>query len=128
MSSSTAVILGAGFSHVAGLPLANDLFNSDVLVTSKAAERRYTAVLDGWQTWKSTHRDQGPEQFLTDDHVAEYEAAVEAFIDGRWHEALDHFDRLPVGDRAKDFLMIYIAQNEYEPPDGWDGVIAMSSK
>eukprot|EP00913_Durusdinium_trenchii_P008818 g8284.t1 len=70
----------------------------------------------------------GPDQFITDENLAEYEAAVDAFIDGHWKDALDHLDRLPVGDRAKDFLMIHIAQNDYEPPAGWNGVISMSSK
>jgi hypothetical protein len=32
MSASTALILGAGFSHVAGLPLAKDLFDSEFLI------------------------------------------------------------------------------------------------
>lgn len=70
----------------------------------------------------------GPNHPITDANLAEYEAAVDAFIEGRWQDALDHLDRLPVGDRAKDFLMIYIAQNDYEPPAGWDGVITMSNK
>ncbi len=70
----------------------------------------------------------GPEHALTDENLARYEESVDAFLDGRWQEALDHLDRLPVGDRAKDFLMIYIAQHEYDPPVGWDGVIVMSSK
>jgi SIR2-like domain len=62
----TAVILGAGFSYVAGLPLAKDLFESEYLVPSRAAERRYAAVRLGWRAWRSAHPDQGPEQFLTE--------------------------------------------------------------
>lgn len=64
---------------------------------------------------------------LTDEHLAEYEAAVEAFTVGDWSQTLKHLDRLPAEDRAKDFLMIFIARNDYEPPHDWDGVITQSA-
>lgn len=66
MSSSTAVILGAGFSHVAGLPLAKSIFDSELLIPSQRAGRRYDAVLQEWMTWKSAHPSRGPEEFLTE--------------------------------------------------------------
>ena len=66
MSSPTALILGAGFSHVAGLPLAKDLFDSEFLIPSREAKRRYEAVLREWRAWKSVHPTQGPEQFLSE--------------------------------------------------------------
>jgi hypothetical protein len=66
IGSSTTLILGAGFSFVAGLPLAKDLFNCEFFVPSKAAERRYEAVLQSWREWRSRRPDQGPEQFLTE--------------------------------------------------------------
>ncbi len=61
----TAVILGAGFSSIAGLPLAKDLFDSEVFVPSRAAERRFNAVLHSWRAWQALHPGDGPEQFLT---------------------------------------------------------------
>jgi hypothetical protein len=64
--SPTGVILGAGFSYVAGLPLAKDLFNGDFYVPSGAAERRFAAVLQSWRAWQSMHQEHGPEQFLTE--------------------------------------------------------------
>ncbi|GAB4152722.1 MAG: adenylate/guanylate cyclase domain-containing protein [Planctomycetaceae bacterium] len=70
----------------------------------------------------------GPNQPITDEHILIHERAVEKFIAGRWQEALDDMDLLPVRDRAKDFLMIFIAQHHYEPPDDWDGVIRMQEK
>jgi hypothetical protein len=45
----TVIILGAGFSHVAGLPLAKDLFDAEMFTSSKAAERRFSAVLQNWR-------------------------------------------------------------------------------
>ena len=65
---------------------------------------------------------------ISDDLIACYEDALESFIEGRWSETLDKLGELPVSDRAKDFLMIYIATNNYEAPIGWDGVISLSSK
>ncbi len=62
---SAAVILGAGFSYVAGLPLANDLFDCQFLIPSTAAKRRFEVVLQGWRAWRSAHPAHGPEQFLT---------------------------------------------------------------
>ena len=66
MAAPTALILGAGFSHVAGLPLAKDLFDSEFLIPSRAANRRYEAVLREWRAWKLTHPAQGPELFLSE--------------------------------------------------------------
>jgi adenylate cyclase len=65
---------------------------------------------------------------LTDENIADYELAVDHVMSGDWSSALEVLDRLPVTDRAKDFLMVYIAQNNYEPPRDWDGVIEMTRK
>ena len=50
------------------------------------------------------------------------------FIAGDWHQSLDLLNELPIHDRGKDFLMIHIAQNHYEPPSNWDGVVALTAK
>jgi adenylate cyclase len=62
---------------------------------------------------------------LTDDNIEEYEAAVDALTAGDWSAAIKLLDRLPPDDRAKDFLMIFIALNDYEPPANWAGVISL---
>jgi len=59
-----AVILGAGFSHVAGLPLAGQMFDVKPFVTSEGALRRFDEVLLAWDKWQESHPDKGPEQFL----------------------------------------------------------------
>ncbi len=69
----------------------------------------------------------GPET-ISDQNIGEYETAVDAVMEGRWPEALELLDQLPVTDRAKDFLMIYIAMNQYEPPNDWTGVVEMYTK
>ena len=49
----TSLILGAGFSCVAGLPLAKDLFNTSESpkAFSKTAVRRNEKVLHAWRNW-----------------------------------------------------------------------------
>jgi adenylate cyclase len=65
---------------------------------------------------------------VSDENIADYEQALDFFVEGRWTETLETLDHLPVGERVKDFLMIFIAQNNYEPPPDWDGVITMPRK
>ena len=67
------------------------------------------------------------ESAITDEVIAEFEAAVDALAAGDWSKAIQLLGRLPPEDRAKDFLMIYIALNDYEPPLNWDGVITLSA-
>ncbi len=65
---------------------------------------------------------------LTDEHVECCEAAVDAFLAGRWPEAYELLHRTPAADQATDFLTAYIAQHNRRPPVGWDGVISLSTK
>jgi adenylate cyclase len=65
---------------------------------------------------------------LSDQNVTDYNAAVDALLAGRWSEALELLHKVPAKDRAKDFLTIFIVQNNYEPPPKWDGVIPMPNK
>ena len=70
----------------------------------------------------------GEDPTLSDQNVADYDHAVDALLAGRWSEALELLHKIPAKDRAKDFLTIFIVQNNYEPPPKWDGVIPMPSK
>lgn len=65
---------------------------------------------------------------LTDEQIEQFEAAVDAVTEGRWQPALEMLNEMPVDDRTKDFLMIFIAMSSYEPPKDWDGVIQMMQK
>lgn len=51
------LILGAGFSHVAGIPLTREIFNTDVFVVSKRSEKRFEAVWGVWQKWKKSMQE-----------------------------------------------------------------------
>lgn len=65
---------------------------------------------------------------ITDQNIRDFEAAVDAVADGRWPEALALLDNLPIADRTKDFLMLFIALNGYDPPAHWDGIFALQTK
>ena len=65
---------------------------------------------------------------LTDEHLAFYESALEAFLRGRWSEAFSLLHRIPAVDEVKDFLTVFIAQHNRIPPPNWDRVIPLGSK
>lgn len=65
---------------------------------------------------------------LTDEHLACYESALDAFLSGAWSRAFELLHAIPVGDRAKDFLTLQITRSNRTPPPGFDGVIGLESK
>jgi adenylate cyclase len=65
---------------------------------------------------------------LSDQKLRDYEAALEAFVAGRWHQTLDLLHRVPAEDLVKDFLTVFIAQHHRTPPANWDGVVVLESK
>jgi adenylate cyclase len=65
---------------------------------------------------------------LSDEHLESYEAALDAFLAGRWPTAIEHLHRVPSQDVVADFLTVYIAQHGRTPPPNWDGVIALATK
>ena len=65
---------------------------------------------------------------LTDEDITCYESALDALLAGDWDEAFALLHHVPAEDRVKDFLTVYIAQNNRTPPPDWDGVIALGSK
>jgi adenylate cyclase len=65
---------------------------------------------------------------LSDENLAAYEEAVDAFLAGDWPLALKLLHRVPPDDLVKDFLTLTIAQHNRTPPPGWDGAIPLSTK
>ncbi len=65
---------------------------------------------------------------LTDEHMADYERALDDLLAGRWPQAFERLHRVPAEDRVKDFLTVFIAQHNRTPPDNWNGVIPLTSK
>lgn len=65
---------------------------------------------------------------LSDDHIAAYEAALDALLDRDWEQAFQLLHEVPANDRAKDFLTVFIAQHGRTAPDNWNGVIPLTRK
>jgi adenylate cyclase len=65
---------------------------------------------------------------VTDEAIARYEAAWDLFASGSWREAVVRLNGAPVEDRAKDFLLEFIARHDGRTPSDWHGVIALQSK
>jgi len=65
---------------------------------------------------------------LTDDDIVTYEAALDALQAKDWDKAFSMLHQVPADDRVKDFLTVFIAQNNRLPPKNWDGVIRMTAK
>lgn len=65
---------------------------------------------------------------LTDQDIVAYEAALDALLNREWERAFELLHHVPAEDRVKDFLTVFIAQNNRTPPENWDGVIPLLSK
>ena len=65
---------------------------------------------------------------LSDDDIAAYESALDAFLNGEWNEAYRLLHQVPPDDRGKDLLTEFILKNNRTPPTGWPGVILLGSK
>jgi adenylate cyclase len=65
---------------------------------------------------------------LADEHIRDYEAALDKVVAGEWDEAFNLLHSVPATDRAKDFLTVFIAQHNRTPPPNWDGVIPLTRK
>jgi adenylate cyclase len=65
---------------------------------------------------------------LTDEHIAAYESAFDAFLAGDWNRAYELLHHVPPQDRGKDVITGYIIQHDHTPPANWDGVIPIERK
>src|SRR5262249_1354977 len=64
---------------------------------------------------------------MTEQERKDYEAALDAFQEGRWDDTANLLARLR-GERGADFLTSYIKRHSHKPPADWDGIINMESK
>jgi adenylate cyclase len=64
---------------------------------------------------------------LSEQHRRDFEAALDAFLEGRWNDAQRLLNRLS-HDGAADFLKDFMQRHNHIPPDPWDGTVVMESK
>jgi adenylate cyclase len=65
---------------------------------------------------------------MPDEGIAAYERALDSLLAGDWDQAFSLLHRVPAEDRVKDFLTVFIAQNNRTPPPDWDGVIPLAHR
>ncbi len=65
---------------------------------------------------------------ISDEDIHHYHLALESWRKGDWEEAFQFLHRVTAEDRVKDFLTVYIAQHDRQPPESWDGAIHLTSK
>jgi adenylate cyclase len=61
-------------------------------------------------------------------HLADYDAAVEHFLAGRWEPAYRLLRTMPPGDRAQDVLTGQIVQSGRVAPPAWPGYLRFEGK
>jgi hypothetical protein len=67
MPKSILCFVGAGFSSIAGVPLAKDLFRRNyVLTLSQRSQKRFDAVLEHYRHWQTTNPNAHAEQYMSD--------------------------------------------------------------
>jgi hypothetical protein len=65
MRCSVACFLGAGFSYVAGVPLARNLFKENWLIAvSERSRRRFLMVREHYEIWQNDNPRGYPEQYM----------------------------------------------------------------
>jgi adenylate cyclase len=65
---------------------------------------------------------------LTEQQLAEFEEAVDAFTVGNWTQARALFERLPETDGPRAFYLDLLSHHNDKPPVDWDGIVALTSK
>jgi hypothetical protein len=81
--ASLAIILGAGFSRIAGVPLASGLFEDEPSVDRVSRERLVARVLRGWNSWRGVNGG-AAEEYLS--HLAQVDRG--AYHDATWYVGL----------------------------------------
>jgi serine/threonine protein kinase len=58
----------------------------------------------------------------------DYEAALDAFVAGRWDAATSLLQRVPPQDGGRRFLNAFMERHQNSPPVSWNGVVVLEEK
>jgi hypothetical protein len=92
---SLGLILGAGWSYCAGLPLARELFDLPIGGYTEASLYRLAAVLASFGQWQRSHPDAHAEEFVADAYRRRVTLVAEALSEGRAQLELEGPASLP---------------------------------
>jgi|GEM_PF-5292317 len=65
---------------------------------------------------------------ISNTDIDTFAGALASFRAGEWDQCRQMLARLPAEDRTRDFLLVQIASQNYQPPADWSGVIRLDSK
>lgn len=68
------------------------------------------------------------ESAISNQDIDNFSDAVSAFQSGDWDTCRGLLGTLPANDRPRDFLLVQIASQNYQPPSDWSGIIKINSK
>lgn len=68
------------------------------------------------------------ESNISDTCIEDFNEAVLAFETGNWNRCRKYLGLLPADDRCRDFLLVQMASQNYQPPADWTGVVPMKTK
>jgi len=68
-----------------------------------------------------------PAGTLSDEHVVQFEAAVDAVVSGQWAAAVEQLAALP-DEGGRQFLLKQMARFGNQPPADWDGAFSLTEK
>jgi hypothetical protein len=81
VTTSVALLLGAGFSVAGGLPATGGLMDGQMWVVSGEQSRRVQQVLSSWETWRARHGDDVA-GFLHSTYLGHVESAAVGTLPG----------------------------------------------
>lgn len=65
---------------------------------------------------------------ISNTDIDTFASALASFQAGEWDQCRQMLARLPAEDRTRDFLLVQMASQNYQPPADWSGVIRLESK
>jgi hypothetical protein len=90
---STALILGAGFSYVGGLPLTKDLFVELPKFKRGLDEQRMVAVKQAFEAWRASNHDSGPEIWMREMYNQRADAQAMQALGTEWDDIVQYVAR-----------------------------------
>lgn len=65
---------------------------------------------------------------ITDEQIAQFESAIRRFSEGQWPSAKELFQRHRGTDGVCEMYLRYMDSHGNQPPNDWDGALAITSK
>jgi len=65
---------------------------------------------------------------ISPEQLAQYDQAVDAFIEGDWRQAEQLLEGILPNDGPANYLRGFLSSSNAEPPDDWDGTIRLTAK